>query len=185
MLDDGYVPCTEVSAFLAKRGLPGIDMDRLATAVTVCPKRRFQLSPCGGFIRATQGHSIQDVDDAQLLTEILDAATVPVAVHGTRRKCWDAIRDTGLCCGNRNHIHIATGEPSAAGVVSGARADSAVLVFINVALAMSEGVKFFRSSNGVVLTRGVDDSGFLPAKYFADAVHVNRDGSRTRIALAC
>ena len=179
MREDGFVPCAEVSACLAKSGTPGITLKRLQIATARCPKRRFELSPCGAFIRATQGHSIHGVDDAQLLVEITDATSVPVAVHGTRRVCWESLKETGLLCGSRNHIHIATSEASAAGFAGG-DAD-AVLVYIDVVRAMRDGLRFFQASNGVVLTRGVDDAGCLPATYFASAVRRNRDGSETRL----
>jgi 2'-phosphotransferase len=41
-----------------------------------------------------------------------------------------------------------------------------VVVVIDVDKAMAAGVKFYTSSNKVVLTKGIDDSGFLPASFF-------------------
>ena len=62
------------------------------------------------------------------------------------------------------------------GVVSGARATSDLLLYINVALAMKDGVQFYRSANGVILTRGLLESGTLPLKYFKSAENRSRDG---------
>ena len=90
---DGYVPCDEVIRYLAPR-FPGVSMDKLRTAVANCPKQRFQLTVDGGvnYIRASQGHTIKDVDDEKLLTLITDARTVPTAVHGTYLKFWESIK---------------------------------------------------------------------------------------------
>jgi 2'-phosphotransferase len=45
------------------------------------------------------------------------------------------------------------------------RGSSQVLIFINLEKALSAGIKFYISSNGVVLTPG-DDSGFLSPQFF-------------------
>jgi RNA:NAD 2'-phosphotransferase (TPT1/KptA family) len=47
-------------------------------------------------------------------------------------------------------------------------------VYINVALAMAEGVQFRRSANGVILTEGL--GGLLPPRLFARAVRLS-DGA--------
>lgn len=63
----------------------------------------------------------------------------------------------------RNHIHMATGMPSS-GVISGMRKSCEIVIHVDIALAMADGIEFFLSANGVVLTSGVD--GVLAAKYF-------------------
>lgn len=47
-------------------------------------------------------------------------------------------------------------------------------MYINVALAMAEGVQFRRSANGVILTEGL--GGLLPPRLFARAVRLS-DGA--------
>lgn len=76
-----------------------------------------------------------------------------------------SLERTGLSRMNRNHIHFAQGLPGTQGVISGARKDAAILIYIDVPAAMAEGYTFFVSSNGVVLCPG-DESGFLPPKFF-------------------
>jgi 2'-phosphotransferase len=67
------------------------------------------------FIRATQGHSMKDVEAENLLTPITldhdDPARIPdTVVHGTFYGAWDAILTSGgLKKMNRNHVHFATG----------------------------------------------------------------------------
>lgn len=65
----------------------------------------------------------------------------------------------------RNHIHLATGLPSD-GVKSGMRPTSTVLVYVSVPKAMAAGIKFFLSSNGVVLTEGDPETGLLKPEFF-------------------
>jgi 2'-phosphotransferase len=45
------------------------------------------------------------------------------------------------------------------------RTGSQVLIYINVAKAMENGIKFNISANGVILTEG-NEEGFLPKEYF-------------------
>eukprot|EP00752_Nemacystus_decipiens_P012256 g10864.t1 len=118
------------------------------------------------FIRANQGHSMKGVvDEDQLLTKIRCASDIPVCVHGTNSKCWPSIREEGLRCMNRTHIHFAAGLPGESGVISGMRRSCKVLIYVDVAAAMSDGVAFFRSSNNVILSSG--KGGILDPRYFS------------------
>ena len=65
----------------------------------------------------------------------------------------------------RHHIHIAESEISK----SGRRFDTNVKIYINMGLAISDGIKFYRSANNVILTPG-DSKGFLKPKYFSNIV---------------
>ncbi len=48
--------------------------------------------------------------------------------------------------------------------------DVDLLIYVDLPKAMAAGVKFFKSTNNVVLTRGLDESGVLPAMFFQRAV---------------
>lgn len=100
------------------------------------------------------------------------------------------IATQGLSKMGRNHIHLATGLPSS-GVKSGAhvyeglsnvissflipflilgmRANSAVMIYLDVPKAMEGGITFFLSANGVVLSPG-NDEGIIPPEYFGNVV---------------
>ena len=147
-------------------------------------------------IRANQGHSLTGLRAEQLLTpltgEELSRASLSI-IHGTTRRAWDDhIRHEGLRRMTRNHIHFATGLPprptgasaqetrrhedrrggdgaAAAAPISGMRASSEVYVYANGPLCAEEGVPFYRSDNGVLLTAGAAD-GRLPTRYFEKAV---------------
>lgn len=51
------------------------------------------------------------------------------------------------------------------------RPNCEVAVFINGPLALADGISFFRSANGVILTPG-DADGFLLPKYFKEALQL-------------
>lgn len=96
----------------------------------------------------------------------------PVVVHGTYFRSWPAIRATGLSPMGRQHIHLATGLPDEGGVVSGMRKSSELLIYIDLATAVADGIEFFLSKNRVILTPGDLETGCLPPKYFAKVLEV-------------
>ena len=70
-------------------------MDALQRIVDTNDKKRYELLEEGTgvwYIRAAQGHTMKTIDDSLLLTPITDAATIPVAVHGTYMKFWESIK---------------------------------------------------------------------------------------------
>lgn len=64
----------------------------------------------------------------------------------------------------RKHIHFAKGSLEDASVISGLRRDSEVHIYINLAGALADAVKFYESENGVILTCG-NEKGYLAPKY--------------------
>ena len=60
----------------------------------------------------------------------------------------------------RNHIHLGQG----LNAQSGMRKSCDLIIEIDVEKAMNDGIQFFRSENGVILTSGID--GYLHKKYF-------------------
>lgn len=118
-------------------------------------------------IRANQGHTME-VDDLEL-DPITDHSDAPVVVHGTYSECWELIKTQGLSRMSRNHIHFAPGEPGEEGVISGMRSSCEILVFINLKKALSDGFRFYRSANNVILCPG-NEQGFLPPQYFEKVV---------------
>lgn len=121
-------------------------------------KKRFSLEIIDGnlYIKANQGHSERFsniIEDEKLLTKI----TIPCkAVHGTNRESYQKIKISGLKPMGRMHVHFASENG-----VSGIRKYSNVLIEIDMKKAMEDGIDFFRSDNGVILTKTT----ILP-KYF-------------------
>ncbi|GJC86532.1 tRNA 2'-phosphotransferase 1 [Colletotrichum liriopes] len=184
--EGGYAPLDKVLAYGPIRSLQ-VAFSDIQAAVTTSDKQRFALKPNAAtnpsldetstepshwLIRANQGHSIK-LDSASLLTPVtLEAGNVPeVVVHGTYFAFWKAIEESGgLKRMGRNHVHFATGLPGdEKGVVSGMRKDAEVLVYVDVerALREEEGMKWWVSENGVVLTEG-DEEGRVPTRLFRE-----------------
>lgn len=71
----------------------------------------------------------------------------------------------------RKHIHLAKGKLDDASVISGFRWDAEVHIYIDLAGALADGIKFYESENGVILTSG-NEKGYLEPKYFTKAVNI-------------
>jgi 2'-phosphotransferase len=66
---------------------------------------------------------------------------------------------------SRTHIHLASGLPGTPGVISGVRLSCDTFIYIDVDKAMQGGIQFFRSPNGVILTKG-DENGRLGKEWW-------------------
>ena len=146
------------------RGSAAFDEAAVQSVVANNEKQRFSLrqGTRGLDVRANQGHSMSGITvDMVLLT----AATTPAhAVHGTYFKSWEAIRKVGLSKMARQHIHLAKALPGESGVISGMRASCQLLVWVDVHAAIAAGIDFYESSNGVILTEGVN--GVVSPQFF-------------------
>ena len=171
----GFVPLPEVMQFLKGKGHKDINEERIRKIVDTNDKKRFEIleKKHHVFIRATQGHTMKCIDTESLLNKIEDASVYPVVIHGTFQKFWPLIKQEGLKRMSRLHIHFAPGMPKEEGVISGMRGSCNVIIQIDMAAAMKDGIEFFISTNNVILTEGID--GLLPAKYFKKVT--KRDGS--------
>lgn len=165
MRPDGYV---RVADILAHPKYKGFTEEQIRAVVRDNDKQRYALAEEDGvtWIRANQGHSlpVQELE----LTPITSAQGLDTVIHGTFMSAWPSIKREGLSCMGRNHIHCAPGMPGESGVISGMRRSCEVFIFIDIAKALADGVKFYRSANSVILTEGKD--GTLPVTYFAKAV---------------
>ncbi|XP_058161241.1 tRNA 2'-phosphotransferase 1 isoform X2 [Dasypus novemcinctus] len=168
---DGFVPLGALLQLPQFRDFSAEDVQRV---VDTNGKQRFALQPgdlsTGPLIRANQGHSLQ-VPELELMPLDMPQALPPVLVHGTFWKHWPSILLKGLSCQGRTHIHLAPGLPGDPGITSGMRPNCQVAVFIDGPKAMADGIPFFCSANGVILTPGNAD-GFLPPKYFKKALQL-------------
>ncbi|GAB1610817.1 tRNA 2'-phosphotransferase 1-like [Argonauta hians] len=120
-------------------------------------------------VRANQGHSINvDLD----LESVLSAKNYPNAIHGTNRLAWNNISKSGISRMNRKHIHFAIGEPGDKKVTSGMPPRSDIMIFLNLTLALQNGIKLFKSKNDVILSEG-DEEGYIRPKYFLKVIDRN------------
>ena len=162
----------ELCELLRNQMFRGYTASHVCEVVDSNDKKRFELSEIDGviFIRAAQGHTIKTINDSELLTEISDPAEVPICIHGTYKAALPIIMETGLNKMKRNHIHMAVGIPGEDEVISGMRKSCEVVIYIDVAKAMASGIKFLKSSNGVILSSGIDNSGIIPVEFFQQVV---------------
>ncbi|KAL7821500.1 KptA family domain-containing protein [Trichoderma aethiopicum] len=123
-------------------------------------------TPSDYLIRANQGHSIKIESSSHLEPITIEAGNVPPkVVHGTYFAFWPAIEESGgLKVMGRNHIHCSTGTPEE-GAVSGMRKDAELIVEIDVEKSLREGIQWWRSDNGVLLTEG-GEGGVLSTQFF-------------------
>jgi len=56
------------------------------------------------------------------------------------------------------------------GVISGMRYSCMVLVYLDLEKCLEDGIKFFKSENGVVLTKGLNGEGYILKEYFRKVV---------------
>lgn len=141
-------------------------------------------------IRANQGHSIsKHIQADQLLAPLTNEELSNLTIiHGTTRKAWqDHIRVEGLRRMKRNHIHFATGLPSSAASknddhgnkeknvspISGMRVTSEIYIYILGNQCAKDGIPFYKSDNGVILSCGVGKEGILSLKYFEKVVNAS------------
>ena len=168
-MEGGYLPVEDV---LKHKRFTGFNLTDVEEVVRNCDKQRYTLNVGDDgrlLIRANQGHSIKNVQvDMEEITNPDDAQKV---IHGTNFKAWNGIQQSGLSRMKRNHIHFAAGEPGSEGVISGMRSSAQVYIYIDVHSAMKDGLKFFRSSNNVILSPG-NDQGVIPPKYFKQVKNV-------------
>ena len=129
-------------------------------------------------IRASQGHSIAHISSAAIYQSILASeGTCPdFLVHGTDGRAWEQIQRTGgLKSMKRTHIHFADRLPmelpkldeyfqnkskgpkwDGDEVISGMRAGATIVIWVDVKKSLRAGVEWWRSANGVFLTRGLE-----------------------------
>lgn len=171
MAPDGFVA---VSELLKLKKFREFNLPLIQSISANCLKQRFALKEDGGmwFVRANQGHSTKHVSSSELLTPVLSVDAIPTGtcIHGTYRRCLVQILARGLFRMKRNHIHFTPHlavDPTRPH--SGFRSSCDTLIYVDVAAALADGIKFFMSSNGVILSPG-NKRGFIPPRFFAKIV---------------
>ena len=179
--DDGYVKIADLMEMESvSRHHPSLK-DILSCASSN-DKKRFEVKTDpeseevtleNGYIRAAQGHTMDGIEEEKLLSKIEFPYSYPNIIHGTYNKVLDLIQDKGLCKMQRNHIHFAKGYAGDRRVISGMRSDCNVFIEVNIAKAIADEINVFESSNGVVLTAGIE--GYLPPKYFRKILNKSKE----------
>lgn len=150
----------------------GGSRELILNVVETNDKKRFRLDLVNGveMIGANQGHS-KEIGDKIDSEKLMEKITTPLnlCVHGTYSNVIEEIKKTGLKIMSRTHIHFASGYPDNKKVISGARSDVDVFIELDMDKAMKDGIIFYLSSNGVILSEG--KNGIIESKYFKNIIY--------------
>lgn len=147
---NGWADTFELIRAVASK-YPGFGWVQLLEIVVTDEKQRYSLDEHNRRIRANQGHSIPvDVE--------LEKLEPPAFLyHGTGSKSVDSILKTGLVPKSRLYVHLSVSVETAIKV--GERHGKPVIFIINAKQMYDDGYKFYKSVNGVWMTKEV------PRKY--------------------
>ena len=124
-----------------------LDMETLERIVAEDEKQRYSFNDDKTLIRANQGHSIL-VD-----VELPEVTPPDVLYHGTGIKYKESIDSQGLIPKSRLYVHL-SGDMDTARKV-GQRHGKPVIYTVDAAGMAADGYRFYRSVNGVWLTKEV------------------------------
>ena len=124
-----------------------LDIDRLERIVAEDEKQRYSFNEDKTLIRANQGHSIP-VD-----VELEEIEPPEFLYHGTGEKYVTSIDEQGLIPKSRLYVHLSADEDTARKV--GSRHGKPVIYIVKSGEMFRQQIKFYRSVNGVWLTKNV------------------------------
>lgn len=124
-----------------------LDMKLLEEIVETDDKQRYSFNEDKTKIRANQGHSV-DVD-----VELEEAVPPQYLYHGTATKYMDSIWKDGLVPKSRLYVHLSADMETATNV--GERHGKPIVFRIRSKCMYLQGHKFYKSQNGVWLTKNV------------------------------
>ena len=136
-------------------GNHNLTKELLEEIVRTDEKRRYAFNEDHTLIRANQGHSVS-VD-----VELKEMGPPPVLYHGTGEKYANSIDRQGLIPKTRLYVHLSADTETAHKV--GSRHGKPVIYRVDCQRMAADGFVFYRSVNGVWLTRKV------PPKYLQKA----------------
>ena len=148
--EHGWANVDELISGIAKRQY--FDMSMLEEIVATDSKQRYSFNEGKTLIRANQGHSIS-VD-----VELEKAMPPEYLYHGTGEKYVSSIVVQGLLPKSRLYVHLSSDNNTAKKV--GARHGKPVEYRISAGKMAEDGYAFYKSVNGVWLTKEV------PVEYF-------------------
>ena len=124
-----------------------LDMAGLEEIVRTDEKQRYSFNADKTKIRANQGHSV-------LVDVELEAVTPPeILYHGTGEKYVESIEEQGLIPKTRLYVHLSGDYDTASEV--GARHGKPRIYQVHAGQMAADGYTFYRSVNGVWLTKEV------------------------------
>ena len=123
-----------------------ISQSDLELIVATNDKKRFEFDTSKTKIRASQGHSLNNLEVWKDWDKYIPMGDL---FHGTADKSVNSILRTGLKSISRTHVHLTENEDTAVKV--GSRHGDVVLLLIDAVQMYNDGIKFYKSANGVIL----------------------------------
>ena len=154
--EHGWADVDELIKGINQGGSQRIDRELLEQIVATDEKQRYAFSEDRSLIRANQGHSIS-VD-----VELQEASPPEFLYHGTAEKYVASIEQQGLLPQGRLYVHLSGDEETAKKV--GQRHGKPVIYKVHSGRMATEGLLFFRSQNGVWLTK------YVPVEYLEKVI---------------
>lgn len=124
-----------------------LDMEMLEEIVATDDKQRYSFNEDKTMIRANQGHSV-NVD-----VELEEVEPPKYLYHGTATKYMDSILKDGLIPKSRLYVHLSADVETA--ITVGERHGKPIIFRIRSKAMYDQGFKFYKSQNGVWLTKNV------------------------------
>lgn len=143
--EHGWAKVDELIEGISKR--QPFNREMLEEIVRTDSKQRYSFNEDKTLIRANQGHSIP-VD-----VELPEMKPPKVLYHGTGEKYESSIDEQGLLPRGRLYVHLSLDEATAK--IVGARHGKPVIYKVMAAKMAEQGYTFYRSVNGVWLTKKV------------------------------
>jgi len=142
--ENGWV---EVSTLLEASQKAGQNISRelLKEIVETNDKKRFAFSETEDRIRASQGHSVKNID-----LDLEPIEPPEILYHGTVKKFIKAIEKGGLQKMNRQYVHLSSTKEIATSV--GSRRGKPIILKVRALSMYKVGYHFYLSANGVWLT---------------------------------
>ncbi|OAB41315.1 RNA 2'-phosphotransferase [Paenibacillus glacialis] len=149
---EGYCDVQElIKALRSENRWSDIEEADVIQVVTNCAKQRYEI--VNGYIRANYGHSAGRLDYQE--------SVPPTALyHGTNTKVLNKILIEGIKPMGRKYVHLS--ETLEFATLAGKRRGELVILEVNTAEALANGVKFYVANNGVWL------ADFVPSKYLME-----------------
>ena len=143
--EHGWANTTELIECVSKTR--HITLTLLEQIVSTDEKQRYTFNADKSLIRANQGHSIP-VD-----VELIPSTPPKKLWHGTAKKYVDSIDKSGLLRQTRLYVHLSADHQTA--VTVGRRHGEPVVYTIDSAQMYADGYIFYKSVNGIWLTKNV------------------------------
>lgn len=167
----GYVLCEDI---LKINEYNTFTFEDIETVVKTNDKKRFNLKNIDNkyYIRAIQGHSkviasVLKIED--LLTKLHEP--LDLIIHGTSMDKYNLIINCGLQKKGKWLIHFSTTHNfiEESHLPSIYKSKCRILIYINMKLAMENGISFYMCDNGIIHSPGFEEEG-ISSKYFIEVM---------------